>query len=306
MSRGRPPSILVQRTVNGMLALLEGQPLGDPIASEVDFAKRLGVSRSPVRTALRILARRGVLRRMDHGVLLHRHPQASDRFPADDSALSKSENFERYFLGKIHRRELHAGERFSELELAREAQLATITVREGLLRYARFGLIHKEPRRQWRVVDFDDAMIDELFDLRELLERAVLEKALALPADHPLRSELATILLEHRRFAAGTPAAVERFLALDDRFHRTLFQAAANRYLDAMYAMVSILIHFQLRCGDPVGERGMTLGLSEHPPVIEAILANDAAGAHTALGRHLASARMVMKLAAAHGRTATP
>lgn len=302
MSRAPLPSPLVRRTANGLLDVIGTLTLGDPLPAETELATNLSVSRSPVRAALEILVRRGVLRRDGSRSIVVRQPAARDRFADDDAPVSKGESFERFFLDKLHRGELGAGARFSELELAREFKLTTVTVREGLLRYARFGLIHKEPRHQWRVVEFDERMVDELFDLRELLEQAALAKALALPADHPLRAELADILAEHRRFAAGRAKPVDRFLALDDRLHRTLFQAAANRYLDGMYAMVSLLIHFQLRRDDPVGARGMDLGLAQHPPLLEAILANDGPRARAEMSTHLASSRMIMKLAAARER----
>lgn len=294
----KPASPLVKRTLNGMLALFsERLAVHQRIPSEAELAAMLGVSRSPVREAARILTDSGLLRRDGSATVLDRAPARADRVEVARGPASKSEAFDAFFLRKLHRRELAPGDRFSELELARAAGLNTVTVREGLLRFARSGLIHKQPRRQWAVVAFDEAMIDELFDLRELLEMAALAKALALPDDHAVLVELRRVLDDHRRFARSPDKRVGEFLALDERFHGALFKAAANRYLDEMFSTVSLLIHFQLQ-HDRVGERGMGLGLDAHPPVIEAILARDGARARRLHLEHLASARMIMKLAA--------
>ncbi len=288
----------MKQTVNGMLAsFAHSRQVPRRIPAEAELAAALGVSRSTVREAVRILVASGLLRREGSATLLARAPARPDRLEVTRGPASKSEAFDAFFLRKLHRRELAPGVRFSELELARAARLNTITVREGLLRFARSGLIHKEPRRQWAVVAFDEAMIDELFDLRVLLEQAALAKALALPDAHPLRAEFQRVLDDHRRFARSASRRVEDFLVLDERFHGALFKAAANRYLDEMFSTVSLLIHFQLH-HDDVGRRGMDLGLAGHPPVLEAILARNAARARAALDAHLASARMIMKLAA--------
>ncbi|MBA3707933.1 MAG: GntR family transcriptional regulator [Planctomycetes bacterium] len=291
------PTHLVKSTANGLLALLRSMPTGSRLPSEAELSAKLGVSRSPVRSALRLLGRRGVVRRHQGSTVVARAGRPSDSFVATAAHASKADAFTAYFLRKLQRGELPPGARFSELELAREAGLTTVTVREGLLRFARFGVIEKDPRRSWRMIDLDARAVDELFDVRELLELSVLEKALRVPDDDPVRVELAAVLAAHRRFAALPQRRVERFLELDERFHAALFRAGANRFLDHMFATVSMTLHFQLQRNE-VGVRGMEQGLAQHPPIMEAILAGDAAAARRGLRAHLASARAIMHEAA--------
>lgn len=294
--KSKSPSSLVQRTANGMLDLLKSRP--ERLPTEAEFAASLDVSRSPVRAAADILVRRGVLRRDGSGLALARAPRASDRFDVGET-VSKREAFERFFLERLRSGDLLPGRRFSELELARVAGLTTVTVREGLQRYARFGLIRKDPRRQWEVVKFDEAMIDELFELRQILEHTALKKTLALPGGHPVRAQLEQLLDDHRVFAKAKVHDIDAFLALDERLHGTLFQSAGNRYLDEMYSAIPALIHFQLR-RDPIGRRGMELGIVDHIDILSAIIDRDAEKARQILRRHIDGARGIMKMAAEH------
>jgi DNA-binding GntR family transcriptional regulator len=286
---------LVKCAVNGLLARLGAA--GERLPGEVALATELGISRTPLRGALRILARRGVLRRTEGGHEVARAPRRADGFPEAAEPASKADAFASFFMRKLARGELKPGARISELELARAAGVTTVTAREGLLRLARFGILAKEPRRRWRMAELDERAIDELFDVRELLELSALEHALRLPDGHRLRHELQSLREEHRRFARSARKPIDRFLALDERLHGALFAAAGNRYLDQMFAAVAMTIRFQLRHG-PVGEYGMGHGLAQHPAIIDALLLRDAPAARRALRAHLASARTVMKLAA--------
>jgi len=292
------PSPLVKQTVNGLLERLAAA--GAPpqrLPSEAELAQSLDVSRSTLRKAVAILEARGLISRDGSVSLMVRRPLAGDRFTRDCEPSLKTDDFATFFLGKINGGDFRAGARFSELSLSQASGLTTVTVREGLLRFARFGLIHKEPRQQWRVAAFDAAMIDELFDLRVLLEQAALSKALSLPPGHALRLEFAELLAAHLAFTRRTRHPVDEFRLLDERFHAALFAAAGNRYLDEMFSAISLLIHFQLAHAT-VGRRGMELGLVEHPLILDALVAGDAPRARAALGAHLASARSIMKLAA--------
>src|SRR5262245_12297178 len=138
----KSPSPLVRHTVDGMLSLLKAKHLlGSRIPTEAELAAALEVSRSPVRAAAQILLRRGVLKRDGTTIILNRAPRRSDRFGDVEAPVSKRENFAKFFLERLQQGQLPPGHRFSELELARTSGLTTVTVREGLARYARFGLI---------------------------------------------------------------------------------------------------------------------------------------------------------------------
>src|SRR4051812_29780467 len=100
------PTPLVKRTVNGVIGLLRELPA---LPSESELSTRLGVSRSPVRAALAILARRGVLRRQRGTTVLARKPRAGDGFPDGDGHATRGDAFEAFFLRKLESGALKPG-----------------------------------------------------------------------------------------------------------------------------------------------------------------------------------------------------
>ena len=309
------PTPLVRVAVNRLLDRWQSvTEFPQRLLSEAALASDLGLSRTPLRTALNTLEKRGVVRRDDDGLWLRRAPAAADRYRDDSPAVSKVEAVEAAIYDRIARRELQAGDRFTEIEIARSLGTTTVPVREALARISRFGLLVKEPRRGWSIARLDAAMVDELFDLRGLLEGFALQRALALQADDPTWSEFATLLDEHRALAAVAEKVAEtsarnhygcrsdiirRFSDLDTRFHAALIRGAANRYVAEMMGVIAMTIHFQLR-DDAIGAEGMACGLREHPLILEALLLRDEPRASRALRAHLASARRIMRLAAGH------
>jgi DNA-binding GntR family transcriptional regulator len=241
---------------------------------------------------------------------LRRAPVAADRYRDDSPVVTKGETVEAAFYDRISRGEWQAGDRFTETELAKALGTTTVPVREALARISRFGLLVKEPRRSWQIARLDAAMVEELFDLRALLEGFALRRALALDPQDAAWREFAALADEHRALAgeyarksgknAGNPQdgdLIRRFSDLDTRFHAALIRAAANRYVSEMMGVIAMTIHFQLR-DDAVGHEGMGCGLREHPLILEALLLRDEPRASAALRAHLASARRIMRLAA--------
>ncbi|MFS9669025.1 GntR family transcriptional regulator, partial [Klebsiella pneumoniae] len=81
----------------------------------------------------------------------------------------------------INQRQLRAGERFSELQLARAAGVSPVVVREFLLKFSRYNLIESEKRGQWNMKKFEQSWAEQLFELREMLETHALQHFLNLP-----------------------------------------------------------------------------------------------------------------------------
>ncbi|MEK7412206.1 MAG: GntR family transcriptional regulator [Planctomycetota bacterium] len=289
--RSRGVSPLVQRTANGVIDLIATKDMVLP--AESAMALQLGVSRSPLRRALDLLRQRGVVRDGPEGIQAARRPRTADRFAIQTPHHTKSGAFTDLFLAKLARGDLKPGQEFSELELAREAGLSTVPIREALLAISAVGLIAKVPRRHWVVVRFTDAMVDELYDLRILLELEVLSRAMTLAEDHPVRAELHAIQQEHDAMRRSTHD-VERFLDLDQRFHGSMFRAGGNRFITREFSAISTLLRFQLQPTE-VGIRGMELGLEQHPPIITAILDQDLVAGKRLIRAHLCTSRELMK-----------
>lgn len=294
-----PATPLVKRTVNGLLSLVSAQGF-EWLPAEAELAKQLGVSRTPLRSAMQILVERGVFAVGQGGLTLARKPKRSDHFPVRALTRSPRETAEAFLLAKLSGGGFAPGQPVNELALAREAGVHAATMGDALYELARYGLLEKEPRRQWRVRRLNDAAVDQLFDYRELLEVWAVKRACRLSVNSAVRKELQLIFEAHKQ-ANRTNANVtlDEFRKLDLRFHRALFDALDNRFALDSFRMISLLIHFQLQKTD-AGLQGMRLGLREHSALLKAILSADSEEALRCLRKHLTSARAVTKLAVAN------
>jgi DNA-binding GntR family transcriptional regulator len=287
------PTPLVRRTSNRLCELVAGLDAGQPLPAEAALAGRLSVSRTTVRLALDRLSQRRLIRRDGGRWLALRDVADSDLFPETSLPEAPGERFDSFFLQQVSEGRLLPGGRFSELELARQAKVSTVLVREVLARYAQLGVIAKEPRRRWEIVAFDVSRVHELWELRRVLEKRVLEHVLRKPRDHPVFDRLRRLEREHQEIAGRRRPRASTFSRLDDRFHRTLFEASENRYFQEQYLRISLVIHFQLK-DDDIGARGMELALVEHRRILAALRRRDRRGARLALARHLDSSERIM------------
>jgi DNA-binding GntR family transcriptional regulator len=120
------------------------------------------------------------------------------------------------------------GEQLKEEHLARELGISRTPVRVALKRLVDDGLATADPNRGVRVAEWNDADIQETFELRALLEGHVAELAarrggVALAAHlDELNEQMA------RAIEASGPALPERLQLLNAQFHRAILEASGS------------------------------------------------------------------------------
>lgn len=220
---------LFQSTVNKLLEIIERQyEPGDVMPNDSEIARQLDVSRSTVRKALEYLQAENILDKQGSKKVIRALPDKGQFFNLEENSGPKEEMVEHHFMRLIKSGEIKPGDRFSELELARQSDCNTVTVREFLIRFSRFGLIEKKPRSQWSMKSFDEAFVDDLYELRHLFEMNTLSNFMVLPTDSEHWSELQIILDDHKKLKLELPERFKDFSDLDKRFH-TLLQKARDR-----------------------------------------------------------------------------
>ncbi|MFN2535886.1 MAG: GntR family transcriptional regulator [Pseudonocardiaceae bacterium] len=100
------------------------------------------------------------------------------------------------------------GERLIEEQLTRRFGTSRAPLREALRLLGQQGLVEHLPRRGVRVAELSPQDVDELFGLREVLERFSVQ--IAPPVPEPLALAELADRLEAMRRAAATGAAVEQ------------------------------------------------------------------------------------------------
>ncbi|MGJ3242857.1 MAG: GntR family transcriptional regulator [Opitutales bacterium] len=291
-------SPLVRETVNRLIGgSLAGLSAGAALPGEAALVRSLGVSRTTLRSALAILAEKGVVapgpgpgRRRR----LVRRVRPGDGYPGQGRAVSRRERVEGDLLEQLLSGRFRPGEAVAELELARRAACTTAVVRESLIHLSRFGLVRKEPRRRWRVVTLDPARIDELTEVRLLMEGRGLERLLADGLSGADRRKWETHRDRHHRLDPRSLRGLQRFIQLDQALHGDLLAASGNRYIVEFSAPIRLLIAFQIR-QLALDADTLAKGLGQHRALIDAILTGRRREANRLLREHLQAAGETLK-----------
>jgi len=294
-------SYLIQETVNGILTEISDFQAGEILVlKDNTLAKKLKVSRTTIRTAITELETKGIVEINGSHKQVLRSPIGSDYFDTSNSVSSKEEIIEKYFLDLINRGKLLPGDKFSELELAKSSGCNTITVREFLIKFSRFGLIEKSPRAKWQMVKFDEKFALELVEFRRILEMNSITQLLAVPEGDAVWNELSELLDKHLAVLDDVENRYTELSELDRKFHFIVQRASDNRFFMQFFDVVSLICHYhyQWNKGDEL-ERNK-VALEEHVEIITQLLAHNTSGVIIAMETHLNTAKKTL-LRSAHG-----
>ena len=132
------------------------------------------------------------------------------------------------------------GDRLNESQIARELNISRIPVREALSQLREQGLVQNRERRGMFVTNIGQEEVQQISSLRFILET----EALRLAQKHMTPAILATLdRLVHQM--DNWDSTLLEAAALDLEFHRTLWKAAGNPYLERMLngLMVPLFAH---------------------------------------------------------------
>ena len=108
--------------------------------------------------------------------------------PPEDAPLAPTRlrvNLAEHVYGELkawmHDFRLVPGDRFSELEIGRRLGVSRTPVREALFRLRNEGLLDVESKSGWFVRPIDFGRLDQLYDLRIVLEQASITRLGAMP-----------------------------------------------------------------------------------------------------------------------------
>ncbi len=208
---------------------------------------------------------------------------------------------------KIVDQELRPGDGVVEAAIADETGVSRTPVREALQRLVQDGLLEQRPRGVRVAMATPEATVD-LYDYRAALETfAARRAALRLPPGEIQRSLDEGEVLSARLGAPGgrhDPQVAHDSMRQDLRLHHLLLRSAGNaNILRAMAAIQARLSLFQV-AGTRIPGR-MEQTQQEHRAILQALLAQDAAGAGSAMAAHIEQVKAHI-LADVFGRQAAP
>jgi DNA-binding GntR family transcriptional regulator len=294
-------SHLIQTTANSILeSISEMDNVCNIILKDNTLAKKFDVSRTTIRTALKELEIKGVIKIKANQKHIIRAPIDSDYFDISNSVSSKEEIIEKYFLDLINYGKLLPGDKFSELELSKSSGCNTITVREFLIKFSRFGLIEKKPRAKWEMIKFDENFALELIQFRRILEMNSITKLISTPAADVVWQELSELLDEHVAILADVKNRYIEFSELDRKFHYIIQRASGNRFFMQFFDVVSLICHYHYQWDKKDELERNKTAIEEHIAIITELLARNTSGVLSSMETHLNTAQKTL-LRSAHG-----
>jgi DNA-binding GntR family transcriptional regulator len=180
---------------------------------------------------------------------------------------------------------LPPGERIVEEQLTARYRISRAPLREALRQLAQQGLVEHLPRRGVRVAALSAEDADELFGLRNVLERYAVELAYARP-EPASPAGLASALEEMT--AAAESGDVFRRSDAHQRFHVEVVALAGQRHLRQAFepVILKLQLHMAANLRLEAEQRNAAEGVARHRRLLEAISTGDLDTAFEALASH--------------------
>ena len=179
------------------------------------------------------------------------------------------------------------GERVRQSVVAERYNVSQTPVREALARLASDGLVQLQPRRGAVVNSLSPKEIDEIYELRELLDPYVARKAAIAASGEELEQIAAAA------DASGGPDLTPLELFERNRaFHRVIYECSGNSRMvslfESLWESVTAVRMFEIYVSDPAELEQMA---DEHAAIAQALIERDVDKAERLVREHIGTAR---------------
>jgi DNA-binding GntR family transcriptional regulator len=189
--------------------------------------------------------------------------------------------------------EIAPGARLGEVELAEQLGVSRTPVREALRRLAADGLVEVLPNRGARVAQWTPDDLDEIYELRALLESHGAARAATRidPAEVAVLAKLCDDMDACVRRARKRD--LDRITALNAEFHTRILESAGTPRLLALMAAV-VQVPLVSRTFHEYSAEALARSLGHHRELVAAMGARDPAWAESVMRSHVLAARAVL------------
>ena len=264
--------------------ILRDAPAGSHV-TENSFAEVLGVSRSPIRASLELLAEHGILAHIrNRGFFLRDKVAAFDGLDLSDENAPEEQLYSAILRDRLNER-LVGG--VTQIELARRYDAPESRVGAVLARMREEGLVRRNPGRGWRfqpAINTPEALAQS-YALRLAVEPASLRQP-------DLAIDQSALDLSRRRHdlllarAGRRPLIQAQVFEVDSGFHEMLVGLSGNPYfLEAVQTQNRLRRIFEFVEYSDLARIG--LWCVEHLRILDALAAGDAELAARRLSAHL-------------------
>jgi DNA-binding GntR family transcriptional regulator len=192
---------------------------------------------------------------------------------------------------------LESGERLHVGRLADRLGVSPTPIKEALSRLIAEGLVEVGARGGTFVTRPTRASVDEIFDLREVLEQFAAERAMAVATESDLAQLTELSYSIRTRVQPDGSLAYEGFSHDDIAFHNLLVGLAGNKRLMQMYQdlhayTIVARSYYQIRAKGRGNDAAGHLAVSEqHLAIVAAMRAKNPDALRAAISTHISSVR---------------
>lgn len=194
---------------------------------------------------------------------------------------------------EITERVLVPGQKVVIRELQERYGISETPIKQALNRLISEGLVESIPRRGIRVRKMKWSEIEELMDIRLMIETYFLDQViLTFKQRTDIQQKLARNIAEHKRVIENVVDVNDYFenYSLDQEFHQMFVQCSGNKRLLEIYSNLGTHAYAYYVYGRQPRE-GMIEGVREHEAIYQALLAGDAAELRAQIERHIINAK---------------
>lgn len=276
---------LAQQIVDGAAA--NAWPVGAHLREE-ELAGLLGVSRTPVRSALRLLARLGIVgASASRGFVLLRAGEQLSGTSVDVPRLAEDKLRDTLIRDRLAER---IPIEQPQVALARHYGVSRLVLQRVIRRMEQEGLVVRKGWRWSFVPTIEDRQSREAsYEIRLIVE----PQALLLPGFRADPVVLRQLAEAHRAILAASSGRTHpgsEIFALDARFHDMLAKFSGNPFVENIIRQQNALRRLFELAG--YGDRKRIVAwCGEHLEILRLLEAGDVAQASLSLGKHLMNAR---------------
>jgi DNA-binding GntR family transcriptional regulator len=188
------------------------------------------------------------------------------------------------------------GDRFSEAEIGQRVGVSRTPVREALFRLRNEGFLDVESKTGWFVKPIDFGKLDELYDLRIVLELDALAKLVGRHEDPPALETLKAAWLVPAALRSADARSVGE---LDEAFHATLVSAAGNAEIARVHRDVTERIRIVRRLDFTRADR-IEATYQEHAKILRAVIQRKLGAAQMLLRAHIEQSKVEVRKISLH------
>jgi DNA-binding GntR family transcriptional regulator len=215
---------------------------------------------------------------------------------ADATRSSLAEHVYAALKAELHDFHLVPGDRFSEGEIGQRLGVSRTPVREALFRLRNEGFLDVESKSGWfvRPIDFDG--VEQLYDLRIVLELASLQRLGQRQTEPPELEALkeAWLVPAAERLSDGRQVG-----ALDEQFHASLVRAAGNAEIARVHQDVTERIRIVRRLDFTRPDR-IDATYQEHAKILRAVIQRKTDQAQLLLKTHIEQSKTEVRKITLH------